>query len=186
MDLVTAELVDEIKELKVEYDEENYIKANEYTENLETTHEDLLSKKAIPDREIAKDISLTGMSIDIAMAALAKQTSYKLLKLEKFLSKIEDRLFNDETIAELTKSELMDLYTATRMMKTDAFRTLKEIKKEIDFEKLEADIISSNVRGEVKNSNSDINDVLNKVMNSESFLEQAIQAQINEVEKDLK
>jgi len=186
MDIVAAELVDEIKELEAQICEQNeYKKAVEYTKSLEETQEKLIAEKSIPDRDVAKDISTTEMAIDIAMAALAKQTSYKLLKLEKFLSKIEDRLFNDETIAELSKSELMELYTATRMMKADAFRTLKEIKKEIDFEKLEADIIASNARGDFKNSNTEVNEVINKIMNSDSFLEKAIEAQLKEVEKDI-
>ena len=184
-EVIKAEIIDNVKDNPVSISRtDEFSKANDYTKKLEESNEELLRDNKIPDREIAKLISSTELSIDIALAAQAKQLSHKLLKLEGFLSKIEDRLFNDETIAELDKSELMALYTNTRLMKTDAFKMLKEIKKDIDFDKLEVSIMALNAKGDMtkEHSSGDVNDVLEKLMKSESFLDVAIQAQLNDLE----
>jgi len=184
-EVIKAEIIDNVKDNPVSISRtDEFSKANDYTKKLEESNEELLRDNKIPDREIAKLISSTELSIDIAFAAQAKQLSHKLLKLEGFLSKIEDRLFNDETIAELDKSELMALYTNTRLMKTDAFKMLKEIKKDIDFDKLEVSIMALNAKGDMtkEHSSGDVNDVLEKLMKSESFLDVAIQAQLNDLE----
>jgi len=181
--VIQAEIVDEYQnDNMTDYNTNDYTNASEYTEKLVKTNEDILRENKIPERKIANDISTTEMSIDIAMAALAKQTSHKLLKLEGFLGKIEDILFNDTTIAEMSKGDLMDLYTATRMMKADSFRTLNQIKKDIDFEKLEMDIIASNIKGDNQSSAKNVNEVIDKIVNSNSFLDQAIQSQLDEID----
>jgi hypothetical protein len=165
---------------------QHFQKAVEYTKRLEDSNEELLRDNKVPDRDVAKLVSSTELSIDLALASQAKQLSHKLLKLEHFLSKIEDRLFNDDMIASLNEAELMQLYTNTRLMKTDAFRMLKEIKKEVDFDKLEVSIMALNAKGDMKNSDKDgnVNDVLEKIMSSDNFLDLAVKAQLDEIEKE--
>jgi len=179
---------DEPSVLMEKQSSDHFSQANEFTQTLEQSNEDLLKHNKIPDRSIAKIISNTEISIDLALAAQAKQLSHKMLKLERFLSKIEDELFSDTTIAELDKSDLMALYTNTRLMKTDSFRMLKDIKKDIDFDNLEVSIMALNAKGDMNaaDQDSDVGDVLDKLMKNEGFLDLAINAQLNEVDEEPK
>ena len=185
-ELVIADVVENEPSVLMEEREENFSKANEYTKTIEESNEELLRDNKIPDRNIAKIISSTELSIDLALAAQAKQLSHKMLKLESFLSSIEDMLFTETTLAEMDKSQLMALYTNTRLMKTDAFRMLKEIKKDIDFDKLEVSIMALNAKGDMNQETSagDVNDVLDKIMKSDSFLDVAIDAQLHEIDSE--
>jgi len=185
-DLIIADVVENEPSVLMEEREENFSKANEYTKTIEESNEELLRDNKIPDRNIAKIISSTELSIDLALAAQAKQLSHKMLKLESFLSSIEDMLFTETTLAEMDKSQLMALYTNTRLMKTDAFRMLKEIKKDIDFDKLEVSIMALNAKGDMNQETSagDVNDVLDKIMKSDSFLDVAIDAQLHEIDSE--
>jgi hypothetical protein len=165
--------------------EQHFQNAVEYTKRLEDSNEELLRDNKIPDRDVAKLVSSTELSIDLSLASQAKQLSHKLLKLEHFLSKIEDRLFNDETIASLNEAELMQLYTNTRMMKQNSFQMLKEIRKEVDFDKLEVSIMALNAKGDMKSADDgNVNDVLEKIMASDNFLDAAVKAQLDEIEKE--
>jgi hypothetical protein len=185
--MIITEVVEEREpSILMETTSDDFSNATEFTKEIEKSNEELLKHNKIPDRNIAKLISSTEISIDLALAAQAKQLSHKMLKLESFLSKIEDTLFSDDTIAELDKGDLMNLYTNTRLMKTDSFRMLKDIKKEIDFDKLEVSIMALNAKDDMNtvDEDSNVNDILDKLMKNEGFLDLAINAQLNEVENE--
>jgi len=164
-------------------DDTQFREATKITKDIEKSNEELLRENKTPDRSMAKKVSKTELSIDLALAATAKQYSQKILKFETFLAKIEDKIFNDETIAELTSGDLLTLYTNTRLMKSETFKTLQAIKKDIDFDKLEINILALNAKDENSSDDStpsDVSDILDKVMENENFLELAMDAQLDD------
>jgi len=157
-----------------------YSNVSEMTKQLQEQTSKLVSDQSLPEKEIIGQVSTTEMVIDLALATLARQASVKLVKLEEFLGSVEDRLFKKETLDELTKADLMNLYTSTRMMRTDAFRMLKEIRKESDFNNLEATLLSMHSKEELNTANADGNKMkglLESLIMNGDFLNQAQQQQ---------
>ena len=178
--LVEVEVVEDMNDMIEYYTNDEYTKTHGYIKKIEDTNEKLVSENTIPAREIVKDISTTETNIDLTLAALAKVTSVKLMKFEKYLSKIEDELFSDETLATMDKTQLMSLYTQARMLKKDSFDQLKQIKKDIDFSNLEINIMSMNAKNSTETFSEDINEILDKVINSEDFIIKAKEIQKEE------
>lgn len=149
---------------------------SDMTKHMQEQTTKLVGENSLPEKDIIGQVSTTEMVIDLALATLARQSSVKLIKLEEFLGKVEDRLFKDETLDELTKSDLMNLYTSTRMMKTDAFRMLKEIRKESDFNNLEATLLSMHSKEDLNTINADgtkMQGLLESLIMNGDFLAQA-------------
>ena len=153
-----------------------YSDISQMTKQMQEQTAKLVSEQSLPAKEIIGQVSTTEMVIDLALATLARQSSVKLIKLEEFLGSVEDRLFKPEILDELTKSDLMSLYTNTRMMRTDAFRMLKEIRKESDFNNLEATLLSMHSKEELNSANADGNKMkglLESLIMNGDFLQQA-------------
>jgi len=170
----------------------DYSDISTLTEHLEQQTEELVRSQKLPEKDIVGQVSTTDMVIDLALANIGKQTALKMTKLEKFLSKIEDQLFKDSTLEEMTKSDLLTLYTSTRMMKSDGFKMLKEIRKDVDFENLEASLLSMHSKESLKEdegSGGKMQSILNALLGDGSFLKTAQEKQRQnlgvESEKDI-
>jgi len=143
-DLIEVELEEafaEIDEITGNHSRE-FSNISDMTENLGQQTEELVRGQTLPQKEVIGEVSTTDMVIDLSLANIAKQTSVKLSKMETFLSRIEDRLYDDKTLEKMNKHELMALYTNTRLMRTDAFKMLAEIRRTVDFSALEAQLLS--------------------------------------------
>jgi len=162
-----------------------YSEVSDMTQGIQDETEALVRDKKIPARAIISDVSTTELAIDLAMANIAKQTAVKLQKLEGFLGKIEDKLFNDDILDKMNKGDLLLLYTNTRMMRSDAFRMIREIRKDVDFSTLEANLMSLHAKESIKDAEGDdnMNSILQTLLSDENFLSDAEEEQINAMNK---
>jgi hypothetical protein len=187
IDIVDAELADGIEELD-EYSKEDgsseYSEISDLTNHLEEQTEELVRSQKLPEKDIVGQVSTTDMVIDLALANIGKQTALKMSKIERFLGKIEDQLFKDETLKEMSKADLLTLYTSTRMMKADGFKMLKEIRKDVDFENLEANLLSMHSKESLKDdgkTGSKMQGILNQLLGDSNFLKSAEKTQRNQL-----
>ena len=179
-EIIDMELLN-AKEILEEYGEEEahteYSEVSTMTENIQDETVSLVKEQKIPERNIISEVSTSELAIDLAMANLAKQTAVKLQKLEGFLGKIEDKLFNEKILDDMNKGDLLLLYTNTRMMRGDSFRMLREIRKEVDFASLEANLLSLHAKESVKNAGDDagdrMNSILEQLFTDDSFIKNA-------------
>lgn len=182
-DIIEAEIedaVEEIEELTNAPQSRHYSEVSEMTDNLHEQTENLVRDKTLPKKEIVSEVSTTDMVIDLALANIAKQTSVKLTKMERFLSKLEDKLYDDAILDNMNKQELMSLYANTRMMRTDAFKMLNEIRKGVDFSALEAQLLSLHSKESMKegaDGGEKMKSMLEGILNNPDFLEQAVKNQ---------
>ena len=158
-----------------------YSDVSDMTQNIQEETESLVRDKKIPERSIISEVSTTELAIDLAMANIAKQTAVKLQKLEGFLGKIEDKLFNDEILDKMNKGDLLLLYTNTRMMRSDAFKMIREIRKDVDFSTLEANLMSLHAKESIKDAEGDdgMKSILQTLLSDENFLNDAESEQMN-------
>jgi len=151
----------------------DFSKISKYTQLINDQTEKLVDKNKLPAREIINQIATTDIVIDLAFASLARQTALKILELETFLSKIEDRLFDQETIANLSNADLLNLYQTTRIMKSDSFKTLSSLRKDIDFDKLEATLLALHNKEQLKDLNDTesgkVRSILEQLLTSPEF-----------------
>lgn len=151
----------------------DFSKISKYTQLINDQTEKLVDKNKLPAREIINQIATTDIVIDLAFASLARQTALKILELETFLSKIEDRLFDQETITNLSNADLLNLYQTTRIMKSDSFKTLSSLKKDIDFDKLEATLLALHNKEQLKDLNDTesgkVRSILEQLLTSPEF-----------------
>lgn len=178
--ILTAELYEQ-QESDVKESTE-YSDVSGMTDNIKSETENLVRDRKIPERSIINEVSTTELAIDLAMANLAKQTAVKLQKLEGFLGKIEDKLFRDDILDDMNKGDLLLLYTNTRMMRSDAFRMIREIRKEVDFSTLEANLLSLHAKESLKESDNDdgadkMQSILQTLLHDENFLSSAEEEQ---------
>ena len=188
-DVIDMELYMAEKELADMDANTEYSDVSEMTKRLGEETENLVRDQKIPAKDIIGQVSVTDMVIDLAMASLAKQTSVKLQKLETFLGKLEDKLFDEKNLAKMKPNDLANLYTSTRMMRTDAFRMLKEIKKDVDFTSLEANLLSLHAKKSLDDDtdeNHQMRSILESILMNEDFLETAVGIQVDDLNKDKK
>jgi len=190
--ITETEIITELEKAKNEIENMintgDFSKISKYTHLLDLENEKLVEKNSLPVKEVISQVATTNVAVDLAFASVARATALKLQKLEKFLGIIEDRLFKEETIENLSNSDLLTLYQTTRIMKTDAFRMLKEIRKEIDFDKLEATLLSLHSKEELSETqnNDNANEVksmLELLLNSKEFTEALAEKQRKNLEE---
>ena len=188
-EIIDMELYMAEKELEDMDANTDYSKVSDMTKRLSEETENLVRDQKIPAKDIIGQVSVTDMVIDLAMASLAKQTSVKLQKLETFLGKIEDKLFSDKTIKDMSAPELAGLYANTRLMRTDAFKMLKDIKKDVDFTSLEANLLSLHAKKSLDDDtdeNHQMRSILESILMDNDFLEQAVEMQVEDLNKSKK
>ena len=164
-----------------------YSKVSDMTKRIKEETESLVEHQTIPKRDIIVEVSTAELAIDLAMANIAKQGAVKIQKLEGFLGKIEDKLFTDEILEDMSKGDLLLLYTNTRMMKSDAFRMIREIRKDVDFATLEANLLSLHAKESVKEASGDkMSSVLETLFSDDIFLQAAENKNREEMNKSTK
>ena len=179
-DIIEAYIEEDVK-LKLQ-DHEEFSKSIKYVKDLEEEQEKLLSgERRVPRKEIAEKVSTTMLEVDLSLVALMKSTANKLLKLEKFLSKIEDIIFNDTTLAELDKGKLLQLYGQTRIMRGELLKSLNELKKEVDTERLEGQIKALHIQND-KNEITSLDEIVEKILDNENFFQEAVKSNLDEIE----
>ncbi len=176
-DIIDVELEEafaEIDELTGHEAPSEFSAISDMTENLGHQTEQLVQHQKLPEKEVIGEVSTTDMVIDLSLANIAKQTSVKLSKMETFLSRIEDRLYDDKTLEKMNKHELMALYTNTRLMRTDAFKMLAEIRKTVDFSALEAQLLSMHSKASMQDESTGQGDkmkgILEQMMTDPNFI----------------
>lgn len=189
-DIIDAELAEAYKEI----DEISRPVSTEFsdiskmTENLDAQTTKLVAEQQLPEKEVIGEVSTTDMVIDLSLANIAKQTSVKLNRMETFLSKIEDILYDDKSLEGMNKHELMALYTNTRLMRTDAFKMLSEIRKTVDFGLLEAQLLSMHSKESMKvdeeGSGEKMQSILEAMLKSPDFLLAAQENQKQNLNKE--
>ena len=162
VDIIDMELYEAQKKIDEMAGNTEYSDVSVMTEQIQEETESLVRDKKIPARAIIDEVSTTELAIDLAMANIAKQTAVKLQKLEGFLGKIEDKLFNDDILEKMNKGDLLLLYTNTRMMRSDAFKMIREIRKDVDFSTLEANLMSLHAKESIKSTEGD--DSMNSIL----------------------
>jgi predicted RNA-binding protein with EMAP domain len=180
-DIIEAYIEEDIK-LQIQENNE-FSKSTEYVKDLEEEHEKLISGNSkVPKKEIADRVSTTMLEIDLSLVALMKSTSHKLLKLEKFLSKIEDIIFNDNTLEELDKGKLLQLYGQTRIMRGELLKSLNELREKVDTERLEGQIKSLNIQNN-KNEITSLDEIVEKILSDDNFVKESLRTTLNEIDK---
>jgi len=167
----------------------NYSKVSKYTQLLDSETENLIGSNSLPAKEVIKQVATTNIAVDLAFASMAKTTALKMQKLEKFLGTIEDKLFKDETIENLSNGDLLTLYQTTRIMKTDSFKMLKDLRKDIDFDDLEATLLSLHNKEELADSQNEdganeVKSMLEQLLTSDAFTSAAADAQSKKLEEN--
>lgn len=166
----------------------DYSKISKYTHLLDSETENLIGKNSLPAKEVIKQVATTNVAVDLAFASMAKTTALKMQKLERFLGTIEDKLFKDETIENLSNSDLLTLYQTTRIMKTDSFRMLKDLRKDVDFDDLEATLLSLHNKEELADSQNEagageVKSMLEQLLTSDAFTSAASETQNKKLEE---
>jgi len=172
------------EDIKLQLQENNeFSKSSEYTKELEEEQEKLLSGKTkVPDIKILDRVSTTMLEIDLSLVALMKSTSHKLIKLENFLSKIEDIIFSNETLVDLDKGKLLQLYGQTRIMRGELLKSLNELREKVDTERLEGQIQSLNIKND-SDEISSLDEIVEKILSDENFLEESLKTSLKEIDK---
>lgn len=156
----------------------DFTRISDYNNNINDQNEEMVKNNTLPGKGVVQQITTTSLAMDLSFASQAKSIALKMNKIEDFLSSIEDRLFNEETLMDLSKTELLNLYTSTRLMKSDAFKQMKEIRKDIDFENLEAVLLSMHAKEDINNKDiesGEVQSLLSKLFDSSAFLNKSKQ-----------
>jgi AraC-like DNA-binding protein len=137
-EIINPEILDELNELKItenEYQEQNIFKSLDIlSKQDDEIIEKLLFEGVIPDKEFVQRVKLSSLGVSLSLIQLAKKLSAKLQIIESYLSKLEDKLFNEETLNTLETGELLQLYQSTRILFERTQDMLMKIQEKIDID----------------------------------------------------
>ena len=137
-EIINPEILDELDELKItenEYQEQNIFKSLDIlSKQDDEIIEKLLFEGVIPDKEFVQRVKLSSLGVSLSLIQLAKKLSAKLQIIESYLSKLEDKLFNEETLNTLETGELLQLYQSTRILFERTQDMLMKIQEKIDID----------------------------------------------------
>jgi hypothetical protein len=151
----------------------NFSKVNEANPEIDKSLEKVIFNKEIPGNEVIGEISTMNLSLDLALASVAKKGALKIIKMENFLSKIEDELFTEENLENLDIVELMQMYQLVRISRNETIKNIKEIRQDVNFENLEASILSMNNKQQLTDiSNGEIKGLLQGLLENPTIVEQ--------------
>ena len=135
---LVPEIVDDLNDFKIdkkEYPEQNIFKSLDLlSEEDDKIIEELLFEGKIPDKDFVNRVKLSGLGVSLSLIQLSKKLAAKLQIIEKYLSKLEDKLFNDETIETLETGELLQLYQGTRILFERTEDMLMKIQEKVDID----------------------------------------------------
>jgi len=99
--------------------------------------EELLFKGKIPDKEFIKRVKMSGLGVSLSLIQLSKKLAGKLQIIESYLSKLEDKLFNDGNLEDMSNGEMLQLYQMTRILFEKTQTSLMQIQEKIDIDSVE-------------------------------------------------
>lgn len=183
-----GEIMDSLEKARNEIDQmmvtKDFTKISDYNIEINLQNEEMVKSNTLPKKGVVKQIATTALAMDLSFASQAKSIALKMNKIDDFLSSIEDKLFTEETLQDLSKTELLGLYTNTRLMKADSFKQMKEIRKDIDFESLEAVLLSLHAKEDINNNNSNESGGEVQSLLSNLFDDAAFTNKTQQLEKD--
>jgi len=163
-DVIKAEVIeenffDELSNFEEEkYETQDTFKSlNLLTKEDDAIVEELLFKGKIPDKDFIKRVKLSGLGVSLQLIQLAKKLSAKLNVLEDYLSKLEDKLFDDRMIDKLETGEMLQLYQSTRILFERTEDMLMKIQEKIDMDSIEMTLKALHTKSEVE-KNEEIED----------------------------
>ena len=137
-DIINAEILDELNDLKInedEYEEQNLFKSlNLLSKQDDEIIEKLLFDGQIPDKEFIQRVKTSSLGVSLSLIQLSKKLAAKLQVIEEYLSKLEDKLFNETTLNTLETGELLQLYQSTRILFERTEDMLMKIQEKVDTE----------------------------------------------------
>jgi len=161
-DLISAEIIDELKEFEItdkEYTEQNIFKSLDLlTKEDDKIIEELLFNGKIPDKDFVKRIKLSGLGISLSLIQLAKKLSAKLQIIESYLSKLEDKLFNEHLLDTMETGELLQLYQSTRILFERTEDMLMKIQEKVDIEQVSMLLKALNSKENEEDNGIDLDD----------------------------
>ena len=171
MDLIKPDIIDELKEIDIsneEYEEQNVFKALDLlSEQDDKIIEELMFEGKIPDKNFIKRVKFSSLGVSLSLIQLSKKLAAKLQVIEKYLSKLEDKLFNETTLNSLETNELLQLYQSTRILFERTEDMLMKIQEKIDIDGITMTLKALNTKNEDENEeieyDEDIEDILEMI-----------------------
>jgi hypothetical protein len=162
-DIINAEILDELNDLKInedEYEEQNLFKSlNLLSKQDDEIIEKLLFDCQIPDKEFIQRVKTSSLGVSLSLIQLSKKLAAKLQVIEEYLSKLEDKLFNETTLNTLETGELLQLYQSTRILFERTEDMLMKIQEKVDTESVAMTLKALYVKdNEEDNAQIDIDD----------------------------
>jgi len=158
--LINAELVDDLKDLEInkdEYEDQNIFKSLDIlSKKDDEIIENLLFEGDIPDKDFVKRVKMSSLGVSLSLIQLAKKLAAKLQLIEKYLSKLEDKLFNEKTLETLETGELLQLYQSTRILFERTEDMLMKIQEKVDVDGVAMTLKALNAKSENEEENIDI------------------------------
>ena len=158
--LINAELVDDLKDLEInkdEYEDQNIFKSLDIlSKKDDEIIENLLFEGEIPDKDFVKRVKMSSLGVSLSLIQLAKKLAAKLQLIEKYLSKLEDKLFNEKTLETLETGELLQLYQSTRILFERTEDMLMKIQEKVDVDGVAMTLKALNAKSENEEENIDI------------------------------
>jgi hypothetical protein len=112
--------------------------------------EELLFKGKIPDKEFIKRVKLSGLGVSLSLIQLSKKLAGKLQIIENYLSKLEDKLFNDSNLEDMSNGEMLQLYQMTRILFEKTQSSLMQIQEKIDVDSVEMMLKAMSTKAETE------------------------------------
>jgi len=127
-----------LKDYSDEISEQNIFKSLDLlTEEDDEIINKLVFDGKLPDREFINRVKMSGLGISLQLVQLARKLSAKLQIIEKYLSRLEDKLFDERTINSMNTAEAMQLYSQTRILFERTEAMLLQIQERVDIENIE-------------------------------------------------
>lgn len=120
-----------------------FSKYNTVNSELDIAIEKLLNGGNLPENKMLEELYTTPLSIDLVFSSLARKSSLKLMEMENFLSKLEDKVLNDEVLSELNTKELIVLYDVVRESRKESLAFIKDVRENVDYMELQAKVLSA-------------------------------------------
>lgn len=171
-EVINAELINELKDFEIsekEYQDQNFFKSLDLlSKKDDEIIEKLLFEGEVPDKDFIKRIKLSSLGVSLSLIQLAKKLSAKLQLIEKYLSKLEDKLFNDATLETLETGELLQLYQSTRILFERTEDMLMKIQEKVDIDSVSMLLKALNAKENEEESvdldnSEDIDDIMKMI-----------------------
>ena len=151
-DIIAAEIVDDLNDFKIsdkEYEEQNIFKAlTLLSKKDDEIIEKLLFEGEIPDKDFIKRVKLSSLGVSLSLIQLSKKLASKLQIIEEYLSKLEDKLFNEQTLNTLETGEMLQLYQSTRILFERTEDMLMKIQEKVDVDNVTMILKGLNAKSE--------------------------------------